>query len=274
MKTSNSFDAFLSDYRTLNQSNLDLDQQTYLFSNIAKILKQTLPSNSIFPDSKTDEKLLSESISYPVFTLFRTMHQHEEKCRKSYQTLLADLHERLPTVGYMLLYFLKVHAKLQSRKNSNQNQYKATVYKQLCDAIDDKLDKCLAHDLELLENENTQIFLWLLPDIYREFKPNVINNSEIIKIILSCIDAKNLRDLIYSVTQGKLVLFKNDGLIDCVRQSLCYETFEQFCLWQLVQAHDVPIEFLQVSALTCNPNYFSHPFIDFSYEFFRTYCQN
>lgn len=250
IKTTATFEQFINDYRTLTPSQaLDQEQQQYVFNNVTTVLKQTLPQ-IIFTESKSDEKLLAESISYPLFSLFRTMYQYEDKCKKSFQTLLTSIIQRIPSVGYMILYFLKVYTKLQSRKNLNQNYpFKINIYKQLCDANinteDKSIEKCLVRDLTDLESENSQIFIWLISDIFREFKQIAVNNSEIIKIILSCIDAKNLRDLIYSVTQGKLILFKQDDIIDCVRDSLCYETFEQFCFWQLVQAHDVPIESLQ-----------------------------
>lgn len=146
------------------------------------------------------------------------------------------------------MLFLKVFAKMQSRKNQNASLvFKINVYKMLCTSSDEKVDQRLPKDLDQLEKYSSQMFLYILTDVYREFKANMVNNSEVLRIVVSCIDAKNLRDLIYQVTQGKLTIFKNDGVIDVIRDSLQYETFEQFCVWQLVQAHDVPIDFLQVS---------------------------
>lgn len=152
--------------------------------------------------------------------------------------------------------------KLQTRKNPSSNHiFKSNVYKIYSDCIGDSkekdnLDKILSLDLDLLEKENSQMFLWLLPDIYREFKISMINNCSIIKILVGCVDARNLRDLIYNIMQGKLVIFKNDGIIDCIRTSLSYETFEQYFLWQLVQAHDVPIEYIQVRSFFILLKYF------------------
>lgn len=97
-----------------------------------------------------------------------------------------------------------------------------------------------------MEQYSLNMFLWLVPDIYREFDSHMVNNSDVLKTIVSCIDAKNLRDLVYDITQGKLKMFSNDGVIDVVRESLDYETFEQMCLWQLLTAHDVPISYIQV----------------------------
>ncbi|XP_050319375.1 integrator complex subunit 3 homolog [Bactrocera neohumeralis] len=245
-RNSFTWEAFLLDFRPLPASALDEAQLNYVISNTHLILRETLPQQNIFTDSKTDEKNLAKSISYPLFGLFRFLYENDDKSKKPFQTLLSEICERIPEIGYLLLYFMKVHVKLQTRKNSQQaTQFKTPIYRLLCEATGEKVDDCLARDLDLLEKESTIIFLWLLPDIYREFKSTAINNSELLRITLRCIDAKNLRDLIYYVAQGKLTLFKQDGLIDCLRESLVYETFEQLSLWQLVQAHDVPLKCLQ-----------------------------
>lgn len=251
-RNSFTWEAFLEDFRSLPASALDDSQLQYVISNTHLILRETLPVQNLFPESKTDEKNLAKSISYPIFGLFRFLYENEDKSKKPFQSLLTEICTHVPETGYMLLYFMKVHVKLQTRKNAQQAaQFKTNIYRMICDAVDEKLDDCLTRDLDLLEKENTNIYLWLLPDIYREFKSIAINNSDLLRITLRCIDAKNLRDLMYYVAQGKLTLFKQDGLIECIRDSLVYETFEQLCLWQLVQAHDVPLKCLQVSVNHC-----------------------
>ncbi|XP_055295338.1 integrator complex subunit 3 homolog [Sitodiplosis mosellana] len=246
-KTSSTFEVFLNDLRTCT-SNLDNDQETYLVDTMVTTIKDTLPAtlSTIFPETKSDEKVLAQSIGYPLFSIYKVMYQHEEKCKKCFNNIIKLVFNKLPMIGYTILYFLKVHTKLQSRKNPNSNvAFKTSLYKTVCDYLDKKLDDQLVNDLETLEIERTSIFLWLLPDIYREFNSIMINNKDVLKLVVSCIDSKNQRDIIYSITQGKLTMFKNDGILECVRESLSYETFEQVFLWQLVQAHDVPIESLQ-----------------------------
>uniref|UniRef100_A0A336LPS8 SOSS complex subunit A homolog n=1 Tax=Culicoides sonorensis TaxID=179676 RepID=A0A336LPS8_CULSO len=240
------FESFLTDFRTSNVT-MDSDQETYLFNSVTALMRATLPADkSIYPESKNDEKL-SESINFPLFSLFKVMYQYEEKCKKCILDLLMATHNRMPnTTGYMLFYFLKVYAKLQSRKSQNSSLvFKTNVYKLYCDTIREELATQLTADIAALEQYSSTMFLWLLPDIYREFKDQMVNNSEVLRTVVGCVDAKNLRDLVYNVTQGKLVIFKNEGILDVVKDSLSYETFEQFCVWQLIQAHDVPMEFLQ-----------------------------
>lgn len=263
-KTSSTFEVFLNDLRTCT-SNLDGEQETFLVDTLVTIVKDTLPLLSIiFPESKSDEKVLAQSISYPLFSIFKVMYQHEEKCKKCFNNIIKQVVNKLPMIGFTLLYFLKVHTKLQSRKNPNNNvAFKISLYKTLCDHIDKKLDNQLVKDLEALEIERTSIFLWILPDIFREFNSIMINNKNVLKLLVSCIDSKNQRDIIYSITQGKLTIFKNDGVLDCVRESLNYETFEQIFLWQLLQAHDVPIKFMQVSIFFLRFDTFDVDFVKF-----------
>ncbi|XP_034667425.1 integrator complex subunit 3 homolog [Drosophila subobscura] len=245
-RNSFTWESFLKDFRSLPASAFDEFQLSYVISNTVLILRETLPQQNIFSESKTDEKFLAKSISYPIYGLFRFLYENDDKSKKPFQTMLSEICERIPETGFLLLYFMKIHCKLQTRKNAQLSyQFKTTVYRQICDATDDKVGNCLVRDLDLLEKENTTIYLWLLPDIYREFKSIATNNTELLRITLRCIDAKNVRDIIYSVAQGKLTIFKQDGLIDCIRESLDYETYEQFCLWQLVQAHDVPLKTIQ-----------------------------
>lgn len=252
-RNSFTWEAFLEDFRSMPAAALDETQLQYVISNTHLILRETLPVQQLFSESKTDEKNLAKSISHPLFGLFRFLYTNEDKSKKPFQTMLTDICTRIPETGYLLLYFMKVHVKLQTRKNTQQTaQFKTSIYRLLCDAVDEKIDTCLGRDLDMLEKENTNIYLWLLPDIYREFKSTAINNNELLRITLRCIDAKNLRDLLYYIAQGKLTLFKQDGLIDCIRESLIYETFEQLCLWQLIQAHDIPLKCIQVRKVVVN----------------------
>lgn len=278
-KTCSTLEVFLNDLRTCT-SNLDSDQETYLVDNLVTTVKESLPTiASIFPETKSDEKLLAQSLSYPLFSILKVMYQHEDKCKKCFNNIVKQVFNRLPMIGFTMLYFLKVHTKLQSRKNPNGNvPFKTSLYKTLCDYLDQTLEDQLFNDLEALEIERTSIFLWILPDIYREFQSTMVNNKDVLKLLVSCIDSKNQRDIIYSITQGKLTIFKTDGVLDCIRESLKYETFEQIFLWQLVQAHDVPIESLQVkfresSMVQSSMVKHNHKCI-FMFLFFTSFLQN
>lgn len=265
-KTIKDFESFISDYRSV--PSLDTEQESYVFTNTFNVFKSTSPEKcdldeyenvdklDNFDNSQKLEQKLEQSISYPVYGVYKILNQHDEKGKKCliFPKLLEYCHSRLPNMGFLLLYYLKVNARLASLKNQKvPTSFRSNVYKLyyqwLNQKASQKIDVCLEKDLDALERYSLNIFLWVLSDIYREFEQHVVNNSDILKIVVRCIDAKNLRDLICDITQGKLVMFKNEGVLDVIRDSLEYETFEQMCFWQLLLAHDVPINHIQVRFL-------------------------
>lgn len=249
------FDSFLSDFRVGSGAQLDAEQESYVFDNVLNICRSTLPEKCDLAEFKDLQKL-EQAINYPLYGIFKILYQQEEKGKKCpvMPKLLEYCHARSPNMGFLLLFYLKVHYKLASKKNEKAPAvFRSSVYKLFYQWINQKskesnhkMDACLERDLTLMEQYSLKMFVWLIPDVYREFEQHMVNNSEVLKIVVGCIDAKNLRDLIFDITQGKLVMFKNEGVIDVVRDSLDYETFEQMCLWQLLHAHDVPIANVQV----------------------------
>lgn len=248
------FDSFYSDYKS--GVNLDQEQESYVLENIVNVFNSTLPEKCDLEELKSLQKL-EETVNLPICGVYKILCQQDEKSNSkkcSTLTKIVDFcHQRSPTMGFFLLYYLKVHAKLASKKNDKLPMvYRSNVYKSYCQLInskskDIKLNECLVRDLTQMEQHSLQMFLWILPEVFREFESQMVNNGPMLRMVVGCVDARNLQDLIFDVTQGKLVMLKNDGIISVIRDSLEYETFEQMCLWQLLQAHDVPISCIQVS---------------------------
>lgn len=252
-KAVSDFDAFLVDFRGVQ---LDGEQEIYIFDNVHIICKSTLPEKCELEEFKSVPKL-EASINFPLYSIFKSLMQQEEKEKSkkcsAMPKLLEYCYTKSPSMGFLLLYYLKVHSKLAAKKNEKAPAvFKSSVYKLFYQWINlkgQKIDASLQKDLTLMEQYSLNMFLWLVPDIYREFDSHMVNNGEVLRTIVGCIDAKNLRDLVYDITQGKLKMFSNDGVVEVVRESLEYETFEQMCLWQLLTAHDVPISYIQVRKL-------------------------
>ncbi|XP_058820885.1 integrator complex subunit 3 homolog isoform X2 [Topomyia yanbarensis] len=242
-KNAHCFESLLTSLIAVNK--LNIEQETYVYEKTVSTLGETLTCHLVFPESKSDE-WLSESINHPLFNLFKMLFQSGDKATSSLTNLIAFTYSHIPSIGYLLLHYLKVCAKLQTRRKENTvSTFNVSVYNQFCSIINSPLKNQLQVDLVLLEKKSLHAFLWILPDLYKEYKEVMVNNTDIISLFVGAIDANNLRDVIFSITQGKLVMFSNDGIIDVIRDSLEYETFEQFCFWQLLQAHDVPLESFQ-----------------------------
>lgn len=245
-KSIDDFEALL--YKLKETESLNNDQETYINERIAQILKQSLVGCPVFPESKSEE-CLSASISSPIFCLFKMLCQSEEKFKTCVSNLIIHVHNQIPNSGFLLLHYLKVHGKLQARRKENvTSAFKGNIYQSFCEIVNSPFENQLKIDLALLERSNSRMFFWILPDLFKEYKNVMLNNIDVLSLFIGAIDANNLRDIIFNVTQGKLVMFSNDDIIDVIRESLEYETFEQFCFWQLIQAHDIPLESFQVSS--------------------------
>jgi len=83
----------------------------------------------------------------------------------------------------------------------------------LLDEDDILLGECYMQDIRLCQQDDPYLFCFMIPFILRELheskKSNyMINNSELCQLISSCIDSKQLKDLISSITSQELVLLK------------------------------------------------------------------
>lgn len=285
-KSTADFESFVNDIRPV--AVLNQEQEQYVHTVVVDVIRADV-ARFVFPadavvstamPGKEEEQTaaLRESLNAPLFALFRLLLQHEDKCKKCVQNLMAEVYQKCPAAGGLLLYFLKAQFKLNgsassttsssssstpaatnsssssnpssasSSSSSKKNAtFRASIYRNVCSwsAPDERLEQCLARDLVQLERSHVPTFVWLLPDLYREFSGQLVNNEAVLRLTLGAVDARNLRDLIYAVSQGRLLMLRADGLLDCVRHSLAYETFEQVCLWQLLQAHDIPMETFQ-----------------------------
>lgn len=85
---------------------------------------------------------------------------------------------------------------------------------------------------------------YLIPDIYMEFATVAIGNVQLLQLVVSTIDSSQLQDLVCEIMQGHLKMLKKDSILNILNASLSWDTFEQYCLWQLIFAHDLPIDYI------------------------------
>lgn len=166
------------------EDEIDAETIPALASCISTILSSQITSQ-IFPTDNLNEETLTDSISTPLFVMFRNQFQlckEEDNRRKLLARVLAELQTVQPRIGYLLLYFLKVWgreeekregeprsvitSKLHECQNSNINTFfllfidnflfsnvlndvKASVYKDFCAHREKKLDACLVSDLKV-----------------------------------------------------------------------------------------------------------------------------
>lgn len=91
-----------------------------LVTSLSNVLMPQLTAE-IFPEDNLNEETLADSISTPIFVMFRNQFQlskEEDNRRKLLARLLAGMHSVQPRIGYLLLYFLKVWGAEEEKRDS------------------------------------------------------------------------------------------------------------------------------------------------------------
>ncbi|XP_041980824.1 integrator complex subunit 3 homolog [Aricia agestis] len=193
---------------------------------------------------------LDAILNLPIFCMFNYLNTHKESGdskRKLIFETLKELQNSLQSVGYCLLFFLKVcyEKERKSEKDPGKKRnvkFKSDLYREYCSALELKIAESLANDFEKCQECDSNILVWLIPDVYREFKDQVQNHIRLLHVIVSTLDARQLQLLVCLTLQGNLMMFKSDDITTMLSTSLGWETFEQYCLWQLLTAHEISVE--------------------------------
>lgn len=194
---------------------------------------------------------LDAAIDSPIFAMFAILAtKSETDCRKK---LMLETFKEINSqntfhaVGYSLIFYLKVRYVRDRRIERENNKkrevkFKAEVYKEYCNYLDLNLADSLADNFESCQESDASLLMWLIPDVYREFKEEAQNHSRLLHVIVSTVDAAQLQQLVCLTLQGNLMMFKSDDINTMLSTSLGWETFEQYCLWQLLTAHDIAVD--------------------------------
>nr|XP_050855800.1 integrator complex subunit 3 isoform X3 [Vespula vulgaris] len=232
------------------EDEIDAETVPGLASCLSTILSTQITAQ-IFPSDNLNEESLTDSISTPLFVMFRNQYQlckEEDNRRKLLARVLAEMYSIQPKIGYLLLYFLKVWGREEEKREGEPsnvlNDVKASVYKDFCAQREKKLDACLVADLKLCHEDNIFMLCYLVPDIYTGFQNVALGNVQLLHLVVSTIDACQLQELVCQIMQGHLKMLKKESFTSLLTASLNWETFEQYCFWQLIFAHDFPIEYV------------------------------
>ena len=249
---------------TVMQHVMELDEDTDLLTSVAKLTCNVLYddfNSDIFPKVVTNDSLLN-SIKMSVFVNFNilfNMAKYEDALKDQMLKFVGEMYTFQPNIGYLLLYFLKVKHRTEHSKEelSKVSALKVSVYKDFCAIAEKKIDNCLYDDLNSCHIKDIDLMMWIVPDLYKDFKQQMVNNAQILRVIVSSIDSLHLNELICKIMQGRLTMFRNDSIQSLLKMSLSWETIEQFFLWQLIRAHDISID--SIIPLVSHLNYHQHP---------------
>ncbi|XP_064474957.1 integrator complex subunit 3-like [Ornithodoros turicata] len=225
----------------LREEDFDQDTATSIGTCLAQILDNEF-TRRLLPQEPDDESI-EESIGTPLFVLFRNLCQtpEEDPSRQAQLTILWEVGALQPRLGYRLLYFLRTSSPPGGGGSSPSAGYSS--YRDYARSHS-ALSACLLQDLRLCQEDDVRLFCYLIPEIYTQFPNVAIGNTDILNMVVSCIDASQLQDLVCQILQGNMVMFRKDSFISILNASLEWETFEQFCLWQLIAAHNIPVDYI------------------------------
>jgi len=221
----------------LIQEQADGEETRQVAEKFSDILRDQF-EGKIFPEVATPENI-EDSVGQPLFVVFRTLCEISEidPNRQPILSVLAELYGLQPRLGYYLLYFLNTYNKLDSKS-------KANLYKDLCEAIDDNnsLDICLVNDMRQCQEDDVNLFVYLVPDIYTLFTKTAIGNVDLLYLVVSCVDGRQIQTLVSHIIARDFVMFKKDSFQPVINISLSWETFEQYALWQLILSHEITVD--------------------------------
>jgi integrator complex subunit 3 len=225
--------------RVIISEDFSYEQCNALALRLSDILRPTF-EGKVFPAAR-DVETLEDSVGKPLFVAFRALCDLADgEGSGILLQVLAELYALQPRVGYYLLYFLSVDKQAKQR----EPRPKATIYKDLCETIDSNysLDICLVNDMRQCQEDDVELFVHLVPDVYTIFPKSSIGNVNLLYLVVSCVDGRQIQRLVCHILSKELLLFKKDSFASIVTSSLTWETFEQYAFWQLISAHDVPVD--------------------------------
>lgn len=194
-------------------------------------------------------KELDAAIDTPIFSFFAILCNSTDAKKKLILDTLKEIHSQnsFRSIGYSLLFYLKVlyerdRQAERDRSKKRNVKFRAEVYKEYCNYLDLKIGESLADDFESCQDCDANLLVWLIPEAYREFKEAAQNHIRLLHCIVSTLDAAQLQRLVSLTLQGALMMFKSDDITGMLSTSLGWETFEQYCLWQLLTAHDISVD--------------------------------
>ncbi|XP_075922994.1 integrator complex subunit 3 isoform X3 [Petromyzon marinus] len=189
----------------------------------------------VLPEEITEESL-EESVGKPIYVIFRNLCQFQED-DDGYSvllTLMSELYQKQPKIGYHLLYYLQA---------SKAAEGKTAVYESFAQSTQlGDIFTCLMLDMKACQEDDVRLLCYLVPPIYTKFDDVALGNSELLNMIVAAIDSLQLQEMVCQVMLGNLVMFRKDSALNVLTTSLQWETFEQYCTWQLFLAHGIPIE--------------------------------
>ncbi|CAK8680429.1 unnamed protein product [Clavelina lepadiformis] len=223
----------------LSMDEFDKDVSVPLSSCLTELLTSHFQQQILKPGSiDLNDEYLENCIEKPLYVIFRNLCQNK-KDEDSFSVLLSLLSEMYSVqskLGYHLLFYLAV--KKQTVSEDNLHVYESFAQTtQLGDMYN-----CLMMDMKSCQEDDINVLVFLVPHVYKDFAEHCIGNGELLNIIVAVLDPQQLEGLLCLIMSGELIMMKKESLLRILNDSLKWESFEQYCVWQLLAVHDISPE--------------------------------
>ncbi|XP_018019760.1 integrator complex subunit 3 [Hyalella azteca] len=222
---------------------LDEEEAEHLAGALSLLLASDYNTETSLLPQHISQESLCESLEAPIFVLFENLLSlnEDDHRRQSLLMLVSALQQLRPATGYRLLFYITAAAKTRATDSSDQISFQ--VYRDLWKASGQKdLSGFIVRDLTVCSEDDPRLLCWLLPHLYNFFPKHTTGNAELVHLVLQRLDAAQLHDLVCLVLQGTLTMFDNSSFTNILDKSLSWESVEQFFLWQLARAHEIPVD--------------------------------
>ncbi|KAJ1979316.1 hypothetical protein H4R34_002870 [Dimargaris verticillata] len=98
----------------------------------------------------------------------------------------------------------------------------------------DSLARRLVTDMQSLQDASIVLFYHCMPLIYMVFAKECVGNTDLLRILVTTIDQNQVYQIREQVLLGGMQVFGQAHIGSAVVETLDWETFDQICIWQLV----------------------------------------
>ena len=150
------------------------------------------------PPAKASEEDFEEIIGRPLYILFRhlCLGHDSDQCTtllNNLMSLTVALHQVDERTIHHLLYYIQ----LQDLQNNDQKWYIYDLFCYTCCEREsaESIEIQLSINIQSLQEHDSDLLIYLIPTLFREYQRYTTDNKDIIKIIVSVISPKGLMHL-------------------------------------------------------------------------------
>ncbi|MES1902265.1 MAG: Integrator complex subunit 3 [Paramarteilia canceri] len=189
----------------------------------------------------------------PIFTFLKHMKLSDLDYINVWR-LISLIHEKVKLLGFIVMFYdlfdeaskstskLTRSSRPKVHQNSDSDNKKVNLYmKYSVQWAKQTIEDSLHTDLLECGIASHKLFSFSIFSVYKTFGSKMVDESRFMQLVVGCLDADELKQLRFEVASNKICLIPQDEIVDLIDDSLNWETVEQIFFWQLLCAHNLPL---------------------------------